>query len=246
MKNTTSFLRCAALIFFSGSCVTVFFTLSRYSQATGLKRTSEELHETADNIAFVKSEIGSHDERVRVKRAARDEQLATLSRLQDLDAIDAQVRLCRAKAYFDDHAVAKGVTASIQESVDEKQSDVDTAQARLTEAEDRATDKTPEIADLTAQLGEAQARHKEVSDQLGHKQRSVVAATKAQNALKSEIEQIARGKQAHIKQQQEARARVSYCISVSLVQNVSDALTEPHNSWRRCVSGRCRAHRRTR
>lgn len=157
----------------------------------------------------MKSEIGSHDERVRVKRAARDEQLATLSRLQDLDAIDAQIRLCRAKAYFDDHAVAKGVTASVQESVDEKQSDVDAAQERLTAAEDGATDKSPEIADLTARLREAQARHNEVSDQLSGKQRAVVAATKAQNALKSDVEQIARGKQAHIKQQREAHARVS-------------------------------------
>jgi chromosome segregation ATPase len=87
------------------------------------------------------------------KKAVVDELSKTMEALRELEDFDEKIRLCRAKAYWDDHRVARTFAEDVQEKVNEKQGDLNAAQQETDAAESRATNNNGELAVLSEQVG---------------------------------------------------------------------------------------------
>ncbi len=155
-----------------------------------MKRTAEELFETDAAIQHANNDIEGHDERLLVKKQLVLELHATLEKLRNLGKLEDAIKLCRAKAYWDDHRNVLRDAEQVQEEVEGRQAELAAAEKKLAEAEGAETDNGAEIAEYTQSLGVLQQQYVDAQEEARGVQKRVLEVTRQLSQHKNDTNRM--------------------------------------------------------
>lgn len=138
--------------------------------------------------------MNSHEDMLRKKEAAFKEMNSILRRLTALDKTEADIKMCKAKAYWDDHRVAKATAQEREAIVEAKREELAEAQAALDSLNQGGSEEEDQLKAVTERM---ELLHEEISKaerELGMKTGKSLAVTRTLAGVKNDLNKQMGGK----------------------------------------------------
>lgn len=177
------------------------------TQATGLKRTGDELNEARETIENTQNELAGHQDRLRAKKEEKEKLRADLQSLMRLDQLETEIKTFAVKACWADHRDAQAVADQVQLTADERQAELDAALKSVAAAEE--TDNGALIQQATQRLADLQGEHVEAQDAVNKQSDKVKEVVRQISAGKADLAAMVRGKAERVARLKNVIAAVS-------------------------------------
>lgn len=128
-----------------------------------------------------------HEDRLREKDKSFKEMNAILKRLTALDKTEDDIKLCRAKAYWDDHRVAKATADDRQARVLAAQEELEEAQRSLETATQGGGAEEDQLKAVTDRMEAMQEEIAQAERELGVKAGKTLAVTRTLAGIKADL-----------------------------------------------------------
>lgn len=158
-----------------------------FLKATGLSRLKDHLHDTQTDIDDATEELKKQQERIEIKKKQVKEAEDLLNKMKDLESLEERIRLCRAKALWDDVRVAEQERAAVKAELVEKEHQLQQATAVYEKSCTGSNNFEETVARIQQVLNEATDELRQTDEENTTKETEITKANAELRAAKANL-----------------------------------------------------------
>lgn len=180
-----------------------------FLKATGLSRLKENLHETQQDIEDALVELDKQQDRIEKKKESVQEIEELLNKMKDLESMEDRIRICRAKAFWDDVRVAEDELSTTQKEFDDKERLLAQAVAAYEKAMNVDNNADEEVARIEETMKELTEECNRVETDCSAKQEEIGRTTAELRTAKSELTKAERARDDFVQRKKQVEKQIN-------------------------------------
>lgn len=159
------------------------------AKATGLANLRDDILLAANNITFTEKGALEHQNSLAEKKANVDELKKIYDRLEHLDSMEQQIKLCQGKLSWVEHHAALEEADKVEKIVDNKKQSLAKAKKELEERSTGGSDYEEQLKEIEGQINEIEESMKSITDEIGKFSQQEKDVVRTGSTLKSRLDQ---------------------------------------------------------